>query len=203
MRIVPRAATFVELFAEMAGNLHQGAALLLQVLRQFENVEAGVQQLKEIEHRGDEVTHTLLSALNKTFITPFDREDIHRLASSLDDVLDFIYAAGERLVMYNFRQPSAAAVELAELIVLQAQEIERALPLLRKHDQVLKSCLEIGRLEKAADRVARGAIATLFEKEKDPISLIKAKELYEVMEAATDKAADVANVLESIVLKSG
>ncbi len=105
--------------------------------------------------------------------------------------------------MYNFRQPSAAAVELAELIVLQAQEIERALPLLRKHDQVLKSCLEIGRLEKAADRVARGAIATLFEKEKDPISLIKAKELYEVMEAATDKAADVANVLESIVLKSG
>src|SRR6266581_4675112 len=164
MRIVPRVANFVELFAEMAGNLHQGAALLLQILRQFENVEAGVQQLKEIEHRGDEVTHTVFSALNKTFITPFDRE---------------------------------------ELIVLQAQEIERALPLLHKHDRVLKSCLEIGRLEKAADRVARGAIATLFEKEKDPISLIKAKELYEVMETATDKAADVANVLESIVLKSG
>ena len=162
-----------------------------------------MQQLKDIEHRGDDMTHNILTKLNQTFITPFDREDIYRLASSLDDVLDFIYAAGVRLIMYKITSVPPAASLLAGIVVKQADQLTDALARLgKKHDNVLENCVEINRLENEADGVARAAIAVLFEKEKDPISLIKLKELYEVLETATDKAEDAANVLEGVVLKS-
>ena len=202
MRLIPREAKFFSMFAEMSGNLIEGARLLRAILGDFENVEVRVQQLKEIEHRGDEITHAILTKLNQTFITPFDREDIHRLAASMDDVLDFLYAAGERLVMYKITSAPAAAGDLADLVIRQSEQISKAVSLLEKHDHVLDYCVEINRLENEADRVARTAIAALFEREKDPIALIKIKELYEVLETASDKAEDVANVLESVVLKS-
>ncbi len=202
MRLIPREVKFFTMFAEMSGNLIQGAQLLRAILGDFENVEVRVQQLKEIEHRGDEITHAILTKLNQTFITPFDREDIHRLAASMDDVLDFLYAAGERLVMYKITHAPAAAAALADLVIRQSEQISKAVSLLEKHDHVLDYCVEINRLENEADRVAREAIAALFEREKDPIALIKIKELYEVLERASDKAEDVANVLESVVLKS-
>lgn len=201
VRLVPRETKFFEMFAEMASYLTEGAKLLQAILVDFENVEVRVQQLKDIEHKGDEVTHSILTKLNQTFITPFDREDIHRLAASLDDVLDFVYAAGERLVMYKITHAPEAS-RLADLVVLQTHELTKALALLEKHDHILEHCVEINRLENEADRVARGAIGKLFEHEKDPITLIKLKELYEVLEIATDKAEDAANVLESVVLKS-
>jgi len=190
------------MFAEMSGNLIEGARLLRAILGDFQNVETRVQQLKEIEHRGDDMTHAILTKLNQTFITPFDREDIHRLAASLDDVLDFLYAAGERLVMYKITSAPSAAGDLADLVIRQSEQIAKAVSLLEKHDHVLDYCVEINRLENEADRVAREAMAHLFENEKDPIALIKLKELYEALESASDKAEDVANVLESVVLKS-
>jgi len=190
------------MFAEMAGNLGAGARLLKQILEDFKDVEARVQQLKDIEHRGDEMTHNILTKLNQTFITPFDREDIYRLASSLDDVLDFIYAAGVRLVMYKIRSAPPAASQLADIIVRQCDQLLPAVTGLEKHDSVLNYCVEINRLENEADAIARSAIGALFDKETDPISLIKLKELYEVLETATDKAEDAANVLEGVVLKS-
>jgi uncharacterized protein len=203
VRLIPRDTKFFNLFAEMAGNLGQAARLLKQTLEDFREVEERVRQLKEIEHRGDEMTHNILTKLNQTFITPFDREDIYRLASSLDDVLDFTYAAGVRLVMYKITSAPQAAPKLADILVRQTDQLAQAVGRLeRNHDHVLENCVEINRLENEADQVARTAIAVLFDKEKDPISLIKLKELFEVLETATDKAEDAANVLEGVVLKS-
>ena len=161
-----------------------------------------IRQIEKLEHIGDEITHQIFQDVSTTFITPFDREDIHKLATSLDDVLDFIHAAAERLTMYKITTAPPAAAELAQIIVRQAEELASAVSLLEKHDHVLDHCVEVNRLENEADQVARESIAKLFEREKDPIALIKLKELYEVLETATDKAEDAANVLEGVVLKS-
>lgn len=203
VRIMPRETKFFDMFAAMAENLTHGARLMVELLENYENVPARVRAIKDIEHRGDDMTHALLTKLNQTFITPFDREDIHRLASSIDDVLDFINAAGERLVLYKISNPPEPAAALAKLIVRQSDQIAAAVGNLEKNSQqVLEHCVEINRLEDEADQVCRQAIACLFEHEKDPIGLIKVKELYEVLEMATDKAEDAANVLEAVVLKS-
>jgi uncharacterized protein len=202
MRFVPREEKFFELFSEMTANVSAAAALLARLLDAGGNVETSVQQLKQIEHQGDQITHAILMKLNKTFVTPLDREDIHRLASSLDDVLDFMYASGERLVMYDIRATPPAASELAQVIIRQCDEISRAVAKLEVHDQVLVHCVEVNRLENEADRITRSAMAALFRSETNAIELIKLKELLETLETATDKAEDVANVLESIVLKS-
>jgi hypothetical protein len=200
---MPRETKFFDMFAAMAENLTHGARLMVELLENYENVPARVRAIKDIEHRGDDMTHALLTKLNQTFITPFDREDIHRLASSIDDVLDFINAAGERLVLYKISNPPEPAAALAKLIVRQSDQIAAAVGNLEKNSQqVLEHCVEINRLEDEADQVCRQAIACLFEHEKDPIGLIKVKELYEVLEMATDKAEDAANVLEAVVLKS-
>jgi uncharacterized protein len=202
-RFIPRDTKFFDMFAEMAENLTEAARVLTKVLQSGGNdVEAGVRHIKELEHRGDDMTHAILKKLNQTFITPFDREDIHRLASSIDDVLDFVNAAAVRMMLYKIENPPAAAYELSALIVRQSEEIAKALSLLDKNEHVLDHCVEINRLEDQADHICRGAIATLFEHERDPITLIKFKELYEVLETATDKAEDAANVLEAVVLKS-
>src|SRR5205085_10693818 len=193
VRLIPRETKFIEAFADMANNLTDGAKLLRGILQDMKDVETRVQQLKDIEHKGVEMTHNVLTKLNSTFITPFDREDIYRLASSLDDVLDFVYAAGVRLVMYKITSAPPAAARLAELIVRQSDLLRQAVAGLEKHDKVLDYCVEINRLENEADSIARTAIGALFDKETDPISLIKLKELYEVLETATDKAEDAAN----------
>lgn len=203
VRIVPRDVKFFDMFAQMAGNLTEGARLLADILANYNSSDPRLQKIKDVEHRGDEMTHAILTKLNQTFITPFDREDIHHLASSLDDVLDFVNAAGERLQVYKITNPPPAAAELAQLIVRQCEQLEKAMALLdRNKSGVLNYCVEINRLENEADGVAREAIGRLFEREKDPIALIKLKELFEVLETATDKAEDVANVLETVVLKS-
>ncbi len=202
VRIIPRETKFFDLFADVAGNVTDGARLLTGILEDFNNLESRVDKLKEIEHKGDDLTHAILTKLNQTFITPFDREDIHRLASALDDVLDFVNAAGQRLLLYKIRSAPSSANELAKLIVRQSEELSKAVGLLEKTHGVMEHCVEVNRLEDEADRVCREAIGRLFEHEKDAIQLIKMKELYEVLELATDKAEDAANVLEAVVLKS-
>jgi uncharacterized protein Yka (UPF0111/DUF47 family) len=142
------------------------------------------------------------SKVNQTFITPFDREDIHRLASSRDDVLDFIFSAAYRLLNYKITAPSPSAKVLAGIILRQAEELGKALSLLGKDSHVLQHCVEVNRLENEADKVSREAIGRLFDGELDPITLIKLKELLEVLEEASDKAEDVADVIETVILKS-
>lgn len=202
MRLIPRDTKFFELFADLSGNLIEGAKLLRSILADPHDLAMQVSQVQAIEHKGDRATYTIITKLNQTFITPFDREDIHRLASSLDDVLDFMNSAALRLVMYKINNPPPVAAELAGIIVLQCESLGKAVSLLEKNGQVMEHCEEVNRLEDMADQISRKAIADLFEHEKDPIQLIKLKELYEELEFATDKAEDAANVLEAIVLKS-
>src|ERR1035438_8101427 len=193
MRLIPRDTKFFDLFAELSGNLTEGAKLLRTILADPHDLTMRVNQVQAIEHKGDKATNAIITKLNQSFITPFDREDIHRLASSLDDVLDFVNSAALRLVMYKIVTPPPVSAELAGLIVLQCEELAKGVSLLEKNGHVMEHCEEVNRLEDMAD---------LFENEKDPIHLIKLKELYEVLEYATDKAEDAANVLEAIVVKS-
>ena len=202
MRLIPREQKFFKMFADVAANLTEGATLLHEILKEPARDPARIGRLQEIEHRGDEMTHTIIRMLNQTFITPFDREDIHLLTSSLDDVLDFVNAAATRMTLYRITNPPPAAAEIAGFIVSQSVELSKAVALLDDNQQLLEHCVEVNRLENEADRVSRRAIAELFEHEKDPIQLIKIKELYEVLETATDKAEDAANVLEAVALKS-
>lgn len=203
-RLIPRETKFLQLFSDIASNVTEGARALSDLLNNYDydRLPAAVARITEIEHRGDEMTHDILVKLNQTFITPFDREDIHLLASSLDDVLDFIFAAADRLVNYKITQPSPSAKVLAGIILKQAQELTMAVSLLDKDTQLLKHCVEVNRLENEADKVSREAIGRLFDGGYDPITLIKLKELLEVLEEASDKAEDVADVLETVVLKS-
>lgn len=202
MRLIPRERKFFQMFADVSENLTEGARLLHDMLKNPVDLAPRIAKLQEVEHRGDEMTHDIIRMLNQTFITPFDREDIHRLTSSLDDVLDFVNAAAVRMSLYRITAPPAVAADLAALIVLQAEELSKGVSLLGTNQKVLDHCTEVNRLENEADRVSRRAIAELFDREKDPIQLIKIKELYEVLETATDKAEDAANVLEAVVLKS-
>jgi predicted phosphate transport protein (TIGR00153 family) len=202
IRLIPKDTSFFQMFSAMSDNLIAGARALVDLFADYQNVNQKIDEVRRIEREGDELTHAILTKLNQTFITPFDREDIHQLASKLDDVLDFINASGDRIVMYRITDPPPAAGELARIILMQSQELQKAVSLMQKNGNILAHCVEINRLENEADLVAQQAIARLFEYEKDPINLIKIKELLEFLERATDKAEDVANVLETVVLKN-
>src|SRR5215472_3582873 len=149
VRLIPRETKFFDLFTEIANNVIEGARALVELLENYDynRMPAGVAQITEIEHRGDQMTHRILIKLNQTFITPFDREDIHLLASSLDDVLDFIFAAADRLLNYKILKPSPSAKILARIILQQAGELATAVTLLGKDAHVLKHCVEVNRLE--------------------------------------------------------
>jgi hypothetical protein len=202
VRLIPKDNSFFAMFSAMSDNLIAGARTLVDLFANYHDVEKKIDEIHRIEREGDELTHAILTKLNQTFITPFDREDIHELASKLDDVLDFINAAGARIVMYRISTPPPAAGELANIILMQSQELQKAVSLMQKNGNILAHCVEINRLENEADVVAQQAIASLFEREKDPVNLVKIKELLEFLERATDKAEDVANVLETVVLKN-
>jgi predicted phosphate transport protein (TIGR00153 family) len=212
LRLAPKETKFFDMFAEMCTNLQEGAREMQTLLRDMNqhssskpgmpvDVQGSVQRIKELEHRGDEMTHAIITRLNQTFITPFDREDIHKLASSIDDVLDYINAACDRILMYRIAEVEPAAAQLAGIIVRQSDALSKAISELGEQKNVIDYCVEVNRLENEADVVARKAIGELFDREHDPISLIKHKELYEVLETATDKAEDAANVVESVVVK--
>ncbi len=202
VRLIPKDNSFFSMFSAMSEKLIAGADVLVDLFADYRDVEAKIDEVHRIEREADELTHGILTKLNQTFITPFDREDIHHLASSLDDVLDFINAAGARIFMYHITSPPPAAGVLAKIILLQCQQLQKAVSLLQKNGDILGHCVEINRLENEADQVSRAAIAELFEHEKDPINIIKTKELIEFLEMATDRAEDVADVLETVVLKN-
>jgi uncharacterized protein len=202
VRLIPRDTSFISMFSEMSENLITGARTLVELFTNYHNVQSKIEEIHRIERENDELTHSILTKLNQTFITPFDREDIHQLASKFDDVLDFVNASAARLSMYHIKNPPPAAGELANIILRQSQELQKAVSLMQKNGNILAHCVEINRLENEADTVSQHAIAHLFECEKDPITLIKIKELLEFLERATDKAEDCADVLETVVLKN-
>lgn len=201
-RLLPRELSFFSLFTQVTANIEAGARALAALLKDYRDVEAKVRHIKDLEHLGDQLTHDIFTKLNQTFVTPFDREDIHSLTGKLDDVLDLIDAVATRLVLYGVDKPRPGAVELADILVQATGEIHAAVSRLEKRDRILDNCIEINRLENEGDSAVRTAIARLFREEQNPVEIIKWKEILEVLETATDKCEDVANILEAVVLKS-
>lgn len=202
-RLAPKEDKFFVMFHEMGTIITEGAEQLKAMLDDFSDPDASQKQIKDTEHRADHQTHKIIKTLNKTFITPLDREDIYSLASKLDDIIDLMDACAQRLVMYKVEKPTLPAQQLAFIILKSCQAVERALKHLGgKFDDINQCCVEINALENEADRVCRQAISALFAEEKDPINLIKWKEIYETLEKATDKCEDAANILESVVVKN-
>ena len=200
--LIPREVRFFDLFEQQSQHIIKGAQLLRELVNNFSDARAKSHAIKEVEHQGDQVTHDIVRKLNTTFITPIDREDIHDLATRLDDVLDFIEAAAERLVVYRIKEPTSASRAMAEVIVQQTHAMERAIKCLRTMDPGFhEHAVEVNRLENSADNLLRDSLAALFEEQADPIEVIKWKEIYETMETVTDRCEDVVNVIEGIILK--
>lgn len=203
-RLIPKEQSFFNLFEKASNNLLEAARLLVQTMEHFDRVTENAQRMERLEHEGDQITHEIMARLNRTFITPFDREDIHQLASALDDVLDFMEATTERFVLYKIQTITPHAKELAQVIVKQVEEIHYVMPQLRRmrHQDIMKHCIEINRLENVGDRTLRDAVVVLFDSQANPLDVMKWRELYDLMETATDKCEDVAVAIEGVVLKN-
>ncbi len=202
--LLPSQGRFFVLFEDSAKNAAAVAQKLRDMLYSWNAVEKDVEAIMELEHNGDTIAHEIISLVHRTFVTPLDREDIALLAHSLDDVVDFIESAADAMLLYKIKQPTPRAKELADIIVQTTQELEKAISDLRQRidlKQILKRCVEINRLENMADKVYRAALAELFEETKDIPSILKWREIYEHMETATDRAEDVANILEGVAIK--
>lgn len=201
---IPKDEKFFQLFKEMTKNIIEGAKLLKDMLDNFENPAESQRKIKDMEHKGDSITHEIIQKLNKTFITPLDREDIYSLASKLDDILDLIDASAQRVIMYNVESITSDAKALGFIILQSCLAVDKAVSMLgqRSNEQIFELCVEINAMENEADRISREAISRLFDEEKDPIQLIKWKEIYETLETTTDKCEDAANILESVVVKN-
>jgi predicted phosphate transport protein (TIGR00153 family) len=161
-----------------------------------------VDEIKEVEHKCDHLTHQIIQRLNSTFVTPIDREDIHALAKSLDDVMDAIDASARFVRLYKIKSLRHGARELARVISLSVEQVRLGLEALEKHKGVTERAVEINRLENEADRIHEGALRRLFDEETDPVLIIKWKEILDVLEEATDRCEDVANLLEGVVVKN-
>jgi predicted phosphate transport protein (TIGR00153 family) len=207
-RLMPREGRFFSLFDSHAKLIVDGALALVDVLRDYgvaKDRAAGIKLIEDAEHSADRITHETVQLLHTTFVTPFDRDDIHRLISRMDDVLDLIQDTGESLVLYDIQKVTPEATQLAELLLHCTERVQAAVKLMASMENapaMLAICEEIDKLESEADKVMRGAISELFRNETDVRQLIKLKAVYEALESATDKCQDVANVIESVVLEN-
>ena len=202
-RLIPREEKFYDDFKMMADQLRHGARLLEQMLASDPPLADKAHEIKEVEHQCDFLTHEVIQRLNKTFVTPIDREDIHELAKTLDDVMDAIDSAAALIPLYRIDKIRPGARELTRVIVQQCDEIRAAVEALEQRKGVLERAIEINRLENEADRIHKNAISLLFDEETNAITVMKWKEILDVLEEATDACEDVANLLENVVVKHG
>jgi predicted phosphate transport protein (TIGR00153 family) len=204
-RLIPQEMVFFDLFEKAAENAKRGAEELLDFLDKFDDLQERQKRIKDIEHAGDEMTHEVIERLNKTIITPIDREDIHELACRLDDVVDLIDTATNRIVLYKIKEPIEDAKLLARCIVHATRVICEMLPIMRKNKDtagVRQRCRDVHAQENEGDKIEQHALAALFEHVGDPLYVMKWKNIIEELEEATDRCEDVANVIEGIVLKN-
>ena len=200
--LLPREDEYFIFFSQITEKIQEASNILVEMLNdKRENFESYTKRIKDAEHACDELTHNVTTKLNKSFITPFDREDIFTLSVALDDVCDYIDAGARAIVMYDINEISDYAKGLAKVIQRLATEINSAVGMLKKPNGMNQHIVEIHRLENEADDIYFRAIGELFHNQTDPITLIKWKELYEILENATDRCESVANIIESIVLK--
>ena len=200
--LLPREDEYFALFSLMTDKIQQASNVLVEMLHSERGTfESYTKRVKDLEHECDELTHKITVKLNKSFITPFDREDIFTLTVALDDVCDYIDAGARAILMYDIQEISEHAKHFAKVIQGLAMEINSAVSMLSKPDGLNQHIVEIHRLENEADDVYFRAIGDLFQNETDPMTVIKLKELYEILENATDRCESVANIVESIILK--
>ena len=203
-KLMPKSDEFFDDFDAQAAATVRGAKLLLELFENFTDVERKVAAIKEVEHEGDNIAHRAFERLHRQFITPFDRAEIHRLLGRIDDVLDLTDATAERLLLYEVGPVPQAAKDLARILVPATEAMQEAVRLMRtikNPAQILASCRQIKTYESDADALGRSAIAALFKSGADALSIIKWKEIYDLMETATDRCEDVANVIEGVVLE--
>ena len=202
--LLPKEVQYFALFTQLSSKLQEAAAALVEMLQASdEDFESRSKKIKHIEHECDEIAHSITRKLNSSFITPFDREDIYTLAVALDDVCDYVDAAARAVVMYNIHESDEYAIKLALVIQKLTNEIHEAISLLEHSKGMGPHLLEIQRLENEADDIYFRGMAELFKGSPDAVRLIKWKELYEILENATDRCESVGNIIESIVLKHG
>jgi uncharacterized protein len=202
-RLIPREEKFYSDFQALADELQRGAALLEAMLVPDHPLWEKADEIKEVEHKCDVLTHEIIQRLNRTFVTPLDREDIFQLARSLDDVMDAIDASATLVRLYRLENVRDGARELTTIITACTREIRPALHALEQNKGVITHAIEINRLENEADRAHQQAVSHLFDNERDPILVMKWKETLDFLEMATDRCEDVANVLEGVMVKQG
>jgi hypothetical protein len=205
MRLLPHDASFFAHFEHQGKKTVEGCRAFLEMVEQPTDLEARAERVKQIEHECDEITHAVVEGLHKTFITPIDRNDIYRLITKMDDIMDFVEAAADRVALYEIGKMTKEVGDLARCLVQSAEHVLGAVSSIRdlgKPNGILQHCIEINRLENVADGILRSALARLFREEKDPIAVIKWKEIYETLESATDRCEDVANIIEGVVLEN-
>ena len=200
---LPKETDFFSMFEKAALNVNKSATLLLEMMEDLGASEIKAKEIYEAEQEGDMLTHEVMRKLNKTFLTPVDREDIHALVCRMDDILDLIWASADRTVLFKLTTPMPEAIELSKTLLETTEFVTKAIGCLKdkKYSYIQEYCIEINRLENRGDRIFREALARLFDDIKDPILVIKWKEVYEHLEDANDTCEDVANILEGIVLK--
>jgi len=202
--LLPRDEEFFGLFEHHAALTVEGAKEMQRLVQGDHNIRTRAARIKEIEHETDVITHTCVERLHRTFITPFDRDDIHRLITRMDDVMDYIDSAAIAVVLYELTEMTPPARELADVLVRSTESVAVAVSGLKNVKQskaILDACIEVNRLENEGDEILRGALAELFRGAKDPLLVLKWKEVYEALENATDRCEDVANVIEGVVLE--
>ena len=200
-RLIPRETRFFDDFVAMAEQIRVGATMLEEMLAPDKPIWDKADQIKEVEHKCDFLTHEIIQRLHRTFVTPLDREDIHDLARSLDDVMDAIDDSAAVVRLYSIERVRPDARELVRIIKASTDQMVKALKALERKDGVAEPAVEINRLENEADRVHYAAVRRLFEEERDPIVIMKWKEILDFLEQATDRCEDVANAVEGIVVK--
>ncbi len=200
-RLIPREERFFDDFVALAEQIRKGALLLDEMLAPVKPIWDKADEIKEVEHKCDYITHEVIQRLHRTFVTPLDREDIHTLARTLDDVMDAIDASAAVVRLYQIEVVRPDARELARLVTMSSEQVVTAMKALQRSTGVSEPVVEINRLENEADRVHQNAVRRLFEEERDPIVVIKWKEILDFLEVATDRCEDVANVLEGVVVK--
>ena len=204
-RLMPREGNFFVLFNAHAERIVEGSRELVAMITSFTNVEQHAQHIDNSERAADKVTHECITLLHKTFITPFDRDQIHQLITRMDDILDLMQDVAESIVLYDIRKITPESKQLAEICQMCCERVRTAVSLLKNikdADAILKTCQEIDRLESDADRVMRAAMSKLFRDEADVKQLIKLRSIYELLETITDRCEDVANLIEGIVLEN-
>ena len=200
-RLIPKEERFYDDFVALAEEIRHGASMLEEMLAPEQPLWDKADEIKEVEHKCDFLTHEIIQRLHRTFVTPLDREDIHSLARSLDDVMDAIDATAAIVRLYQINLVRTDARDLTRIIMASADQVVKALKALERRKGVAEPAVEINRLENEADRVHQIAVRRLFEEERDPIQIMKWKEILDFLEAATDRCEDVANVLEGVVVK--